>query len=118
MCKPIHDLIVNDLVRDFHQPSQQNKEGNHQFLFQENDSEGARSIRQIVKSDCLREEIIPHTSHHHSVHRQILASIDKSRPCEGNREVSLLKNEHSHQSLISIDDEIASKLSQVFSFRN
>ena len=76
------------------------------------------SITQIVKCECLSEEIISNTSHLNCILSVEFSSVDKVRSHKGHWIVSLSHDEHSHDSLIAIDNEIASKLSHVFMLLN
>ena len=64
----------------------------------------------------LGKQIVSHTFHHAGVGSEVLSSGDEVGSHEGDGEVLLVHDEHSHQSFVTIDDEVASEFSKVLSF--
>ncbi len=67
-----------------------------------------------MKSQSLSKKVVTDTSHLYCIASEITASVCKSSSKEGNWIVSLCHNKHSNESLVSIDNEITTKLSHVF----
>lgn len=60
-------------------------------------------------------EIVSHTSHLHCIRSKVFPSFAEFRSLEGDWKVSFGHNKHSDDFFVSIDNEVASKLSHVFS---
>jgi hypothetical protein len=67
-----------------------------------------------VHCKSLGEEVISHASHLDGIGSEELASVDEAAPLEGNWIVTLCLNEHSNDSFVSIDYEIASHFRHIF----
>lgn len=65
-------------------------------MLQLEESKSDRPVRCVVKSECLSEEVVSHTSHHASVAREVDSSVDEGTSCESNGEISLLLDKHSY----------------------
>lgn len=78
------------------------------------DSKMNVTIREIMKSECFCIEIFTNTSHLYSVLGIAGPPVCIARSQKCNRIIAFLYNKHSHNFLISIDDEIAPKLIWIF----
>jgi len=67
-----------------------------------------------MKGKSLCEQIVTDASHLHCKASEISSSVSEGTSKEGNWVVSLCHNKHSYEPLISIDNEIATKLGHVF----
>lgn len=68
-----------------------------------------------MQSKGLSEKIIPYTSHLHSIGGEKTASVHESWSIECHWVVSLGHDEHTDEPLVTVDYEITTELSHVFS---
>ena len=73
----------------------------------------AVAITQVMQCDGLGKHIVSHASHLHRIWREELASVHEAASLKRDWVVSLVHDEHTDDSLITIDDEIATKLIHV-----
>ena len=66
-----------------------------------------------MQSDSLCVKVISNTSHLHSEFSVSRASVCVGWPQESNRVVSLLDDQHSHDFLVTVDNEVPSKLVRI-----
>ena len=71
-----------------------------------------------MQSQSLREKILTHAAHQNCVWGEEPPSVYESTSLEGDRVVSLSHYEHTDESLVSIDHEVATELSHVFLLLN
>ena len=79
---------------------------------------GAVAIAQVMQSDSLGKHVVSDTSHLDSVGCEELSTVDKAASFKGDGVVSLVHNEHSYDSLITIDDEVTTEFMHVFFLLN
>ena len=75
----------------------------------------AVTVGQIMCSNCLCKQIFSDASHHDSVGREETTSIDEGWSLESNWIITFGLNQHSYDSLIAIDNKIASEFKTVLS---
>ena len=71
-----------------------------------------------MQGNRLSEHIISNTSHLDGLWREELSSIHKTASRESYWVVSLVHNEHSNDSLVTIDNKVSTKLVHVFLLRD
>jgi hypothetical protein len=111
---PLDQSVVNLGVSDFAQGLEKHVHGDQELLFVVNELHHAVAVDQVVHGDGLGEHVITHASHLHCVGRKHFASVDEGGPLERNRVISFVHNQHSHNSLISIDNKIPAKFKTIF----
>jgi len=74
----------------------------------------AVTVAEIMQSHCLSEHVVAHTPHLHSVWGEKLATVHEASSFKGYWVVSLVHDEHANDTLISINDEVATELVHVF----
>lgn len=72
------------------------------------------SVTHVVQSHCLSKHIIAHASHLHGVWSEEFATVNEAASFKSHWIVSLVHDEHTNQTLISIYDEVATKLMRIF----
>ena len=112
--QPVVDLHISHLTQGF----QNNVGWNDKLLLLIRETDCAISIRKVMESKSLGKKIFSHTSHGDSIRSEKLASIDESSSHESHGVVSLSHDNHSYQSLITIDNEVTTKFSHVLMFPN
>lgn len=71
-----------------------------------------------MDSDCLGMHIISNTPHLNCIWSKEFTSVCEAASLESNWVVSFIHNEHTNDSLVSIDDKVATELMHVFFGRN
>lgn len=67
-----------------------------------------------MQSHSLCKHVVSHATHLDSIRSEKLSSVHKAASFEGNRVVSLVHDQHADDSLVSIDNEIATEFMHVF----
>lgn len=91
---------------------------NKELLLLVDKLEGAVAIAQIMQSDSLGKHVVSDTPHLNSIRREELSTIDEAASFESNWVISLVHDEHSDDSFVTIDDEISSEFMHVFLLLN
>lgn len=73
----------------------------------------AVAVTQVVQCDGLGKHIVSHTADLHRIRREKLASIHEATSLKRDWVVSLVHDEHTDDTLITVDNEIATKLIHV-----
>ena len=76
--------------------------------------ECAVTIAQVVKRNRLSKHIISHASHLHSVGCEEFTSVNEAASRERHGVVPLVHDEHTNDSLITINDKVSAELMHVF----
>jgi len=71
-----------------------------------------------VNGEALRVEIVAHTPHLNSVGGKESSSIAERTSFKANGVVPLIDDEHSHKSLIAVDDKVAAPFVHVLVLAN
>lgn len=66
----------------------------------------------------LREEILSDTAHHYRIGSEELVPVDEGRTIEGYWVVPLCHDEHTDESLVTVDNKVSSELCHVFLLLN
>ena len=97
----------------WHECLEQDIRWNKELLLVIDELEDAVSVLLVMQSHSLSEHIISNTSHLHRIWREELRAVDEAASLESHWVVPLVHDQHTDDSLVAINDEVASELVHV-----
>ncbi len=97
---------------------EQNDDGNEELLFLVQYTQVNVTVSDVMQSESLSVEIVPHTSHLHCEFSVPRASVGVRGSQKCHWIISLLNYQHSHYLLVTVHNEVSSELVGILTFLN
>mmetsp|Transcript_31722 Transcript_31722/g.48609 ORF Transcript_31722/g.48609 Transcript_31722/m.48609 type:complete len:318 (-) Transcript_31722:559-1512(-) len=109
----LHDSLVDLRVSYFLHGLEHDVDWNEEFLLVVDKLHHAVTVGQVVDCDRLGEHVLTHAPHLYGVGREQTATVDEGWSLESDWVVSLVHNKHTHDTLVTVYDEVPSEFEAV-----